>query len=240
MFFDIQENELMCEAKQALQKLDNERNSKKDLLVEFQNNWKKYDKGRVYFEEYTPESFQSKIKVDLLYMDQLLQKLDNDQIHEVEKLISSLYKDVKELYEFINIKPEIYGKNITEQLITENNEKIKGLLSKNIYNYLSNHFYDLPVERRESLYFERTKEDSKTLISEGQDAKTAVEFSIKKCLMEDLVRNICFPAVIRTRLNYILEDEAFGDLFDQDALHELYNSYDKKLNNLSKVIAVCV
>jgi len=240
MFLDTQENELMCEAQQALQKLNNEKESKKDLLVEFQNTWSKYDKGRAYFEEYTPESFQSKIKVDLLYMDQLLQKLDNDQIHEVEKLISSLYKDVKEIYEFINVKPEIYGKNITEQLINENNEKIKGLLSKNIYNYLSNHFYELPVERRESLYFERTKEDSRHLISEGQDAETAVEFSIKKCLMEDFVRNICFPPVIRNRLNYILEDDAFGDLFDQNALHDVYNSYNKKLNSISKIIAVCV
>src|SRR6056297_2024447 len=239
MFLDTQENELMCEAQQALQKLNNEKESKKDLLVEFQNTWSKYDKGRAYFEEYTPESFQSKIKVDLLYMDQLLQKLDNDQIHEVEKLISSLYKDVKEIYEFINVKPEIYGKNITEQLINENNEKIKGLLSKNIYNYLSNRFYDLPVEKRESLYFERTKEDSRHLISEGQDAETAVEFSIKKCLMEDFVRNICFPPVIRNRLNYILEDDAFGDLFDQNALHDVYNSYNKKLNSISKIIAVC-
>jgi len=240
MFLNNQETELMCEAQQALQKLNNQQNSKKDLLVEFQNNWTKYDKGRAYFEEYTPESFQSKIKIDLLYMDQLLQKLDNDQINEVEKLISSLYKDVKEIYEFLNVKPEIYGKNITEELINENNENIKGALSKNIYKYLSNRFYDLPVEKRESLYFERTKEDSRHLISEGQDAETAVEFSIKKCLMEDFVRNICFPPVIRNRLNYILEDDAFGDLFDQNALHDVYNSYNKKLNSISKIIAVCV
>lgn len=240
MFFETQENELMTEAKDALQKLQNEKNSKKDPLVEFQNNWDSYDKGRAFFEEYTSESFQSKIKVDLMYMDQLLQKLDNQQINEVEKLVSSLYKDVREIYEFINVKPEIYGKNVTEQLINENQQKIKGTLSKNINTYLSNHFYNLPIEKREKLYFERVKEDSKNLITEGQDAKEAIEYSIKKCIMEDLTRNICFPSAIRNRLKYLLEDEAFGDLFDQNALQETYNLFNQKLNNITKIIAACV
>lgn len=240
MFFEQNENNLMAEARQSLNKLKNEKNSKKDPLTEFRNNWEKYDKGRAYFEEYTPESFESKLKVDLLYMEQLLQKLDNDQITEVEKLISSLYTDVREIYEFMNIKPEMYGKGINEQLINENSEKVKHKLSENIYNFLSKNFYNHPVEKREKLYLERVQEDSKKLITEGEDAVDAVEYSIKKCLMEDLVNNICFPFSAKSRLHYVLEDDAVGDLFDQEALQEIYNRFNQKVSNISKVIAACV
>jgi len=240
MLFEEQENNLMVEAKQTLAKLQNEKNSQKDLLSEFRKNWSKYDKGRAYFEEYTVEAFQSKMKVDLLYMEQLLQKLDNEQITEVEKLISSLYRDVKEIYEFMNIKPEMYGKSVNEQLINENSEKIRSTLSKNIYNYLSKNFYDMPLEKREETYFERVKEDSKNLITEGIEGAEAVEYSIKKCLMEDLVNNICFPFVAKSRLNYLLEDKAFGDLFDQNALREAYDSFNQKKSNISRIIAACV
>jgi len=240
MFYEQHENDLITEAKGTLTKLKNKKDSQKTLYEQFQQNWKKYDKGRSYFEEFTTESFESKLKVDLLYMDQLLQKLDNNQITEVEKLISDLYKDVKEIYEFINVKPEVYGKNITEKLINENTEKVKNKLSENIYGYLSRNFYDLPVEKREELYFERIKEDSRNLITEGTEAKEAIEYSIKKCLMEDFTKNICFPTTIKNRLNYLMEDEAFGDLFDQNSLRDVYESFNQKVSNIARIVAACV
>ncbi len=241
MLFDEQDqNKWMLEAKESLRKIEGEKNSKKDLLVEMQTRWATKDKGRIFFEEYTKESFEGKMKVDLLYMDQLLQKLDQDKINEVESVIASLYKNVKELYEYMNIKPEIFGKNINESVINESTESIRSTLSKNIYNFLSKRFYDLPIEERENVYYERVKEESKDMILEGEEAKEVVEFAIKKCLMEDLLNNICFPFSARARLNYILEDEAYGAIFDQDELKNVYDDFNKKVNNVSKIVAVCV
>jgi len=238
MFNQTMENEIMMESRKALEKIKNKKT--KTFQDTMQEHWSTYDKGRAYFEEYTIEVFESKMKIDLLYMDQLLQKLDNQQISEVEKLISTVYRDVKEIYEIMNIKPEIYGKNITEELINESTENVHNYLSKNIHSFLAKNYYDLLPEKREKIYYERVKEDSSQLINENHSPKEVVEYSMKKCLMEDFVKNICFPFSVSCRLEYLLEDEAFGDVFDQESLQEYYDSFNKKLNNLSKIIAACV
>jgi len=240
MFNENIETEIMMESRQALEKIKNKESKTKSFQDNMQEHWNTYDKGRSYFEEYTSEIFESKMKVDLLYMDQLLQKLDNQQISEVEKLISVIYKDVKEIYEIMNIKPEIYGKNITEDLINESNEIVHNHLSKNIHSFLAKNYYDLPFEKREKIYYERVKEDSAQLINENHNPKEVIEYSMKKCLMEDFVKNVCFPFSVRCRLDYLLEDEAFGDVFDQESLQEHYDAFNKKLDNLSKIIAACV
>jgi len=235
-----QDVEIMLEAKEALRKLNSEKESKKDLLEESIKSREKFDKGRRFFEEFTPESFKSKMQVDLLYMDQMLQKLENTQIQEVETLISHLYKNVKEIYEYMNVKPELYGANINEELFIESQERVHSKLSKNIYNFLSHNFYDLSLDKRNELYFERVKEDIKGLVLEGVGADEASEYSIKKCLMEDLLRNIVFPFPVRSRLSYVLEDEAYGDIFDQNALRESYDEFNIRLQALSKIVAACV
>src|SRR6056297_1888135 len=239
MFHEDFDSQVMMESRQTLEKIRNKQNQTKSFQDRMQEHWSTYDKGRSFFEEYTPEIFESKMKVDLLYMDQFLQKLDNQQISEVEKLISSVYKDVKEIYEIMNVKPEIYGKNITEDIINESTEMIHNHLSKNIHSFLARNYYDLPVEKKESMYYERVKEDSADLIHENHNPKEVVAYSMKKCLMEDFVKNVCFPFSARCRLNYLLQDEAFGDVFDQESLQEHYDSFNKKLKSLSKIVAAC-
>ena len=232
--------QIMMEAKEALAKINSEQNHKKDLLEESQKARDKFDKGRKFYEVYSPEAFQNKMKIDLLYVNQMLQKLENSQLNEVEILLSDLYKDVREIYEYLNIKPELYGANITEDLIVESEENVYNKLSKNIYNYVSHNFYDLDLDKRHKVYFERAKEDIKNLILEGIDAAEASEYAIKKCIMEDLLQNIIFPFSVKSRLNYILEDDAYGDVFDQDALKESYDNFNIRLKALSKIVAACV
>jgi len=240
MFNQEFENAIMLESRQALEKIKNKQEVTTPFQEKMQNHWNSYDKGRHFFEEYTSEIFENKMKIDLLYMDQLLQKLDNQQISEVEKLIGSIYKDVKPIYEIMNVKPEIYGKNINEALINESTELISTHLSKNINSFLAKNYYDLPKEKKESLYYEKVKEESINLINENYNPKEIIEYSMKKCLMKDLVENICFPFSVRCRLDYLLEDDAFGDIFDQEALQNHYDSFHNKLKNLSRIVAACV
>lgn len=234
------DNEIMMESRKALEKLQSKQIHEKTLENKMFEHWEKYDKGRSFFEEYTPELFESKIKVDLLYMDQLLQKLDNHQISEVENLISSLYQNVREIYEIMNIKPEIYGRDVSEDVINESSEIVHSKLSKNIHSFLSTRYYDLPLEKREDVYFERVKDHSADLIIENHTPQDAVEYSIKVCLMEDFMQTVCFPFSAKSRLEYLLEDEAFGDVFDQNSLQENYNLFNTKLKGISRIIAACV
>lgn len=240
MFNEDLDNDIMLESRQALEKIRNKESQQKSFQDKMQEHWETYDKGRSFFEEYTSEIFESKMKVDLLYIDQLLQKLDNQQISEVEKLIGTVYKDVKEIYEIMNVKPEIYGRNVNENIINESTEVMHNQLSKNIHSFLASNYYDLPIEKREKIYYERVKEDSSELINENHNPKEVVTYSMKKCLMEDFVKNVCFPFSVRSRLNYLLEDAAFGDIFDQESLQEHYDSFNKKIKSLSKIIAACV
>jgi len=232
-------NELIVESNATLNRIEKSKNYKKELYETIQESKDRFDIGRHFYEEYNELKFKTKMNIDLLFIEQLIQKLEHEQCLQVESLLVNLYNNVRMIYEFINIEPEIFGK-FDEQLLNESEEVIKNKLSKKIYSFLENKYYNLPVSKREQKYSQLIQPLSKELISEGATIEEAVEYSIKQCLMEDLISNICFPFTIKNRLDYLMENEAYGEIFDQDKLKSIYESFKNNLENISKITAVCV
>lgn len=240
---DLQET-IILESMKTMNKIKESKENKSTTLYEsFSKNKSKFDKGAQCFEEFTIEEFENKLKVDMMYYNQLMEKLEEDKAEQAGKLISSLYKTVKEIYEHINIKPEIYGKSIIGEgttILNESVEKSKVKMSKVIYGFLESSFYKFPPEERVEKYKDFIKEDVTQLIQEGVDTEESIIYSTKKCVMENLIKNIAIPNLIQKRIDYLVEDEDYGKVFDVDRLKDLVEQYNERTKNLSKVVAACV
>lgn len=240
-FENEQEKELMLESRKALDNIRAHKKSEnRNTFQEFKENWKKVDKGRRLFEEYESGTFEKKLKIDLMYYNQLLENLDENIKPQVEKLFSNMYKTVNAIYEFINIKPEIYGNGVNETILEDSYEHSRKKVSKVIYEYLDRSFYSLEPEKRKEIYLENSMETAKKLITEGNDIEESIAFSVKTLVMEGLLKKISFPFTINSRINYLLEDESYAVIFEQDKLRKLVDSFDSQVKKASKIISACV
>jgi len=222
----------------ALQKIneDKSRRKKSDLWETIQS----VDKGRIFFEEFDLESWQNKVKVDMLYYEQFIQKLDTDKVQSIEQIIGSLYKDIYDIYEFVNLKAEVYGKNVTYDTLNETTEKCKQILSNNIFEYLDKNFYSLDADIRYSKYYDECRDLVKQVVAEGVEMDEAISHGVKTVLIEGLLGKIAFPFGVWSRIKYLSESEDYGRLFDQEKLVQLLDSYQQKLHKISRIIASVV
>lgn len=245
MFFNqvLSETEqitIMENSRDALRKIQIEKDSKKTKIESITEAYSKVSMGSELFEAYDMLFWEGKVKVDMLYFDQLLQKLEESD--DIYKALGTYFKNIREIYEFVNLKPEIYGKSkgIDFAILEESNEMRKQKLSKVIFEYLDNSFYSLSPEQRQDRYLESSKELSKTLISEGVNPDEAIAFSTKVSIIENLLTKVAFPFSVGSRINFLMESEDYRVVFDQAALVDLMDSFRTKVHLLSKVVAAVI
>ena len=175
-----------------------------------------------------------------MYLEQLFQKMDDQYSEPIHEALSKYFKNIREIYEFVNIKPEIYGVNIDFTILEESTEKKNEKMSNVIYEFLDRNFYSLSPEKRQDKYLENSKELSKKLISEGTKPEEALEFSIKTLIMDDLITKIAFPFSVWSRIKYLTESADYGIVFDQGALINLVDSFEEKTNSLAKIVSTVI
>jgi len=241
-YFDIdQEQELMLESRKTLERLEEKNKKKIPLIEQMQKDRSIMDKGKDLYEEYSEDTFNYKSKVDLLYYNQLLQNLDESLVEKVEQLIIENIKLIKEIYKSINTNPVCFKQSkLTDNFLEESINVQQSIISKNIYEFLNLNFYNLDPQKRQKKYLPLCTESSKKLISEGMDPKEAVEFSIKKHLIYALLDDIAFPKIIKHRLNYLLESDLYGKIFDQDELKTIFKKYQKLTESIASIITTCI
>lgn len=234
--------EIMNESATALRKIKSNRNKNqtKTLLETMQEVSKYVDYGKELFEAYDVLLFENKMKLDLLYYNKLFEKLDESYVKQIEPAIASIYKDVRMIYEFINIKPEIYGKGVNSELLETSSEKTSKVISEAIFSYLDKNYYNLNPKERMTKYIEESREFSKQLMSEGNDSEDSIKFAVKTVLMENLLQKIAFPFSVWGRIKYFTESEEYGKIFDQDKLNSLVESFINKTSKIAKVVAASV
>jgi len=231
---------VMNESAEALRKMKNEKVIKRDPLVVLSEHLQGININTELFESFDITVWEGKVKVDVLYFEQLLQKLNEDQIELVENALGVYFKDIRMIYEFINLKPEVYGKNIDIKILEDSNEMCQQKLSSVIYEYFDIYFYGLSPDKRVDKYIETSRELSRSLINEGIEPDEAIEFSIKTTIMENLLTKIAFPFATWSRINYLIESEDYGKVFDQKTLIELVESFQKKVGSISKIAAAVI
>ena len=213
---------------------------KTELLTEISEKLKYVDFGKNYFEPFNESSFEEKVAVDLLYLKQILQKLDESHNVQVHELIAQTYRTIRNIYEFVNIKPNIYGKDIDAQILENSIEVVEEKLKIVLENALDGLFYSLTPEQRNDKYSNKAVPIARLLITENNDAEDSIEFSIKICVLEELFTKIAFPGADWLRVKHLTESEDFGLVFDQQELVELVENFEKKANKLAKYLAACV
>ena len=229
---------IMDESREALRKLEKEKISKRDPLEVLSEVCQKSSMGRDLFETYDALLWEGKVKVDMLYLDQLLQKVEENE--KIYGALGNYFKNIREIYEHVNLKPEVYGRGITYQILNESNEVKKQKLSTAIYEYLDNNFYSLTAEQKKDKYLENSREHSKSLISDGVSPEEAISFATKVVIMENLLTKIAFPFSVWARIEYLNESDDYRKVFDQEKLNTIIESFRDKVSSLAKIVAVTV
>lgn len=222
-------------SKDGLRKIRNHKKQEKSLLENYDIVSKKVDRGRDLYESYDDISFETKIKIDMIYYDQLLQKLEETE--SVEPKLVSLYKTVRSIYEHINIKPETYGKDVDYQFLNESIADQKRKLSNIIYEHINTSFYKLDPAKRKEKYSEEASKYAKELIQEGFDTTVAIQRGVKSVVMEGFLKKVAFPKPIQYRINYLMEDSSYAEVFDQSTLIDLWTKFNNQIADVSKIVS---
>lgn len=240
MFTDKDAEKLMFESREALCKIKSAKAKKKETLTELKEDRIRFDRGKHFFEPYDTIAYEGKVKVDMMYYNQFLQKIEEDISPKVQEIITSLYQTINAIYEFINVKPEIYGNGIDLTILDTSMEDSKRKLSRVVYDFLDRNFYKLNSEQRKNKYFEEHKEYAKSLIADGATPDDAIMFSVKSLVTENLLTSISFPFGVWSRINYLIEDEDYEKIFDKDKLVDLVETFQRKIRNVARIVASCI
>lgn len=228
----------MIESQEALRKIRESKSKKRNHIEIIQEGIQRATAGSEFFEPYDSLLWEGKVKVDMLYFDQFLQKVEESE--QIYSALGNYFKNIRQIYEFVNLKPEIYGKGLDYTILEKSNEEQHQILSNIIYEYLDKNFYSLSADQRKQKYLEESRDLAKKLISEGVEPEEAISFSIKSCIVETLLQKIAFPFAVWSRINYLIESDDYRKVFDQEALVELVDDFRSKVRSLSKVIAAVV
>lgn len=228
----------MVESKKALQKIQESKTKKRDSLEIIQEGIQKATAGSEFFESYDSLLWEGKLKVDMLYFNQLLQKLEESE--QIYGALGGYFKNIRQIYEFVNLKPEIYGKGLDYTILEKSNEIQHQLLSTIIYEYFDKNFYSLSTAQRKEKYLEESRELAKQLISEGTEPEQAISFSTKVSIVETLLQKIAFPFSVWSRINYLTESDDYRKVFDQETLVNLVDTFKNQVHSMSKIVAAVV
>lgn len=234
--------DVMRKSREALTKIRDYKDSQLDTLTEAKRVSAEMDMGKGLFKPFDQIAFEGKLRVDMMYYDQLFQKLDESVHGKIEDVMTALFTNVRKIYEFVNVRPEIYGKrlDINESILDDSLERAQRKLSKAIYENLDLNFYRLNEEQRKDRYYDSCKEIIKDFVNEGLDPESAIKFGIKVAVLENLLRSISFPGATWSRVTHLTESVNYGKIFDQNRLVGLVEAFEKKIHNIAKIIATVV
>jgi hemerythrin superfamily protein len=236
------EKEIMEIARKALlqEKAYVKATQKPSILMEATEKFKNADFAKNLYEPYDEITFEGKVAIDLLYYKHLLRNLDESYSKDVQELIAQTYRTVKSIYEFVNIKPITFGKDIDSSILENSIEKVEKRLSTVLIETIDNLFYSLSPEKRIDKYSDRAIPLAKKLVLEHNNPEESLQFSIKSCVLEDVLVKIAFPGVNWLRVTHLTESEDFGLIFDQQKLVDLVETFSKQVKKLSNYLAVSV
>jgi len=196
--------------------------------------------AKLLLEEFDEDSLRDKILRDKSYYDVLMYKLTTEQQEVFKPALESLLETVGEIYKHLNIKPKIYASNRLPD-INESEEIMHQSASRIINEFISRNYYKLTTENRIKIYEQQVNELSKSLIIESNiELDEAIEFSTKVVVLQQLIENINFPLVIKSEIESSLTSEQYGELFEQEELVKLWETFKDRSYKFAKVISATI
>lgn len=203
------------------------------------NKPKKVDYSMAMFEEYDDDSFEMKVRADALLYKTILTHLNESYCDDVRHMLTVMFENVQKIYKHVNIKPAIYGAN-RANILNESDEVLEANSLRLVNDFVNTHYYTLTTEEREAKYMNNVKTIAEGLLLEGDGViqpEDAVKFGTKTAVMEEFITRVNFPSAIRYKVEELLHDENYGRIFEQDALCDLWESFEKIAFDVAKIIA---
>lgn len=227
--------------RQGLQKLRHNQ-QKNDLKRISEEKRSAIDHSKYIFEEYTEENFKKKIFLDKYIYSEFLKPLfekNKDIEQTATDSLGDMLATVRQIYEFVNIKPKQYGFNKMDQDTSEQDliSEAKSL----IRNHLNKKYYTLTKEEKEKKYKEEVINLSKNLVvNENLEVDSAVEHSYKTTIINDFIRKLNFPYVIECKINELFVSEMYDKFYEKDKLKDLWQVFEQQSLNISRIIALTI
>ena len=201
-------------------------------------NKKKYES--IITEVYDESVFAQKSRIDRSYFEIFLSKVEESEDKmKLNQLVDVLFEDVRAIYEHSNVLPVIYANQrmkaarSEEELLNEAASVIKEFVNRNLYS--------LSQAERDKLYKDRVIQEARDLVlMENIDVDSSVEIAQKNIILHEFIDKVMFPFMAKSKINELLMSEEYAEFFDRDKLAELYEQYQKDLNELSLLLSfVC-
>lgn len=238
MFYD--QYQLAAKAQEALQRIKNNKAQITNEQVDNTFALNKANYAKMAFEEFDDEIFENKLKLDSFFFKHLIHNLPEQYLPETVQILENLTGITKQIYEHINVKPRTYGFNLQTSL-NNSDEILENQAQNYINSFLRDNYYTLTSKQREEKYFPLIKPLAESFILENQlDEMKSIETASKVVLMEDLIRRICFPLTIQSFIQETLHDDTYGEMFEQEQLQDLWESFLNKSHSFAKLVSLIV
>jgi len=201
-------------------------------------NKKKYES--IVTEVYDESVFAQKSRIDRSYFDIILSKIEeSEEKQKLNQLVDVLFEDVRAIYEHSNVLPVIYANQRMKSARSE--EELLNEAANVINEFVNRNLYSLSQAERDKLYKDRVIQEARDLVLlENIDVDSSVEIAQKHIIIEQFIDKVMFPFMAKSKINELLMSEEYAEFFDRDKLAELYEQYQKDLNELSLLLSfVC-
>lgn len=217
---------------------ESDNNSKSGIIAESAAQVAR-NKYNLVFMEFDESKFEEKIKLDRNVYNKLFENLDSESKEHVSKIISEMVSIVKDVYKFINIEPKILGyKNIDSD---SSKHVLMEEASSIINNYFNKEYYSLTNVEKQRKYKDSVINLAHDIVvQENVSVEDALNHSYKATVVENLIRTINFPYIIKHKIDEVFEDTMYNDFFDVDELTNLMESFDLKVKQISRIVSAII
>ena len=235
----IDQDRIQRIAWEALQKQDKQQTREESRIALIEERERHVDYGSAIFEEYNSEKWEDKLRKDTNIYNRLLTNVEESTMDKIQHIMADFLSCVNSIYEHININPETY---CFKTLILDASDAELNLESQRIVdNFLYKHYYRLSKSERDKLYMEQALSlTSEIVLNEDIEVKEAMEHAHKSIIVEKLLQEVNFPKPIYYRIQELMSSEIYGEIFEQEALVDKWNSFKEKSAALSRVFAAVV
>lgn len=228
---------LQAKAMQALSKI---RENKEIEMQENKPKDCKFDYSTLVFKEFSDDAFLEKMKVDNIFYNTLVRKLDEEYSENLNNIVSMLIDNVKSIYEHLNIEPRTYHLKM-ETVLTESEEVLNQKALRLISEFINKRYYSLTQEDREKKYYDRVKSVATELMESSEvEVNQAIEFATKSIVIKDLVESISFPGVIKDKIQESLSSQEYAEFFDQESLINDWNTFNQNSHLFAKLVGTVI
>jgi len=235
--FDQQEIQKI--AWEALQKQEKQFSREESRIKLIEEREYVIDYGAAIFEEYNQDMWSDKVRRDSNIYNTILSKVEENTMDKIQFILADLLGSVNSIYEHVNINPESYG---FKNLNVEASESELHLESMRILdNFFNKHYYSLTKNEKDKLYMERSLNLATDIIlKEEIEIVEAVEHVQKTIIVDKLLEEINFPKPVFYRIQELMSNQIYGEIFEQEELVDKWNDFKNKSFSLARVFAALI